>query len=103
MMARKIARTIDGLPPVGGPAIMVVRDAKARIETYRQASEMFEAARDEALRRGLGPSDIPSPIILDSVGHVLGYVSWNGRVWPGMPTDPFDANRKPIYDNRTAA
>jgi len=86
--------------PIGGPALMVVGPSKVRIESYQQASTMFEAARDEAMRRGLTPSDVPSPLILDSVGHILGYVSWNGRVWPGMPRDPFDAARKPLYDNR---
>lgn len=46
--------------------------------------------------RGFGASKMPNGAVYQD-GHHIGYVSYNGRVWAGMA---YDANAKPIYDNR---
>jgi len=69
---------------------------------FREASEKVTAARDEGMRQGLGGSDFKSPLIVDSNGKVVGYVSWNGRVWPGRPED-WASGVKPIFDNRDSS
>ena len=67
-----------------------------RFDSLRQASEFFCAARD---RSGLGGSKMPTPDLIDASGKPVGYVSYNGRIWPGSPRD-WDADKRPLFDNR---
>jgi hypothetical protein len=64
------------------------------IASFAQASQMFCAARDKA---GEGASTVPSPLIVDDAGGVIGHVSYNGRVWP---REAWTADAAPLYDNR---
>ena len=50
-----------------------------QVADFRQASEMFCAARDRA---GEGASKTPWPNIVTADGRVVARVSYNGRVWP---------------------
>jgi hypothetical protein len=65
-----------------------------QIASFEQASLMFCAARDKA---GEGASRTPSPKIVDERGEVIGFVSYNGRVWAGVSYVP---DAQPLYDNR---
>lgn len=65
--------------------------------SYREASDAWSRFRDES---GRGASEITGvPEILDIHGLVVGYISYNGRVWPGSPQD-WHAGLQPLYDNR---
>lgn len=76
---------------------MVVGRTRVPVATLKEASEIFCQARDAS---GRGASQTPTPIILDATGKPFAYVSYNGRVWAGHPCEPFDRNKRPIYDNR---
>lgn len=65
-----------------------------QISSLAEASRMFSAARDEF---GEGASRTPSPLIVDEHGVVIGYISYNGRVWAGTSYVP---NAQLLYDNR---
>lgn len=58
------------------------------------ASHMVSAARDKA---GIGCSRFTPPLIFEGERQV-GHVSYNGRVWPGLPTQ-WKPGDRPIYDN----
>jgi len=81
---------------------LFIQIARRRYEvtSLRQASEMFVKARDAS---GLGASEVPPALLVRASGSTFGYVSYNGRVWPGSPSDPYDATRVPLYDNRSAS
>jgi len=68
-----------------------------QVESFKQASEMFCAVRDKA---GEGSSRTPTTLIVDEQGRVVGHVTYNGRVWAGLPTE-WQVGTRPIYDNRT--
>jgi DNA repair protein RadC len=56
------------------------------VENVRQAADMWDEVRQQADDEGFGPDDMTTdPLITDEKGKVLGYVSWNGRVWKGPP------------------
>jgi hypothetical protein len=73
-----------------------IRRKRYEVASFQQASEMFCAARDKS---ALGASRIPSPLIVDGQGAVVGYVSYNGRVWPGTP-QAWKPGVQPLFDNR---
>lgn len=64
------------------------------VPSLQVASEVFCAARDKAMT---GASRTPTPLVYDAAGKQIGYISYNGRVWPGRTYRP-DAT--PLYDNR---
>lgn len=68
-----------------------------QVATFEHASVMFCRARDAY---GEGGSRTPTPLIVDEHGAIIGYVSYNGRVWPGRPKD-WKPETKPLFDNRT--
>jgi len=63
------------------------------VESVEKASRIFVAARDKF---GEGASNTPTPLLVRD-GKVIGYVSYNGRVWAGLPTDR-NVDKAPIYD-----
>lgn len=71
------------------------------VSDFAAASDAWCAYRDE---RGLRSSTAPHVLISDDAGAHVGHVSYNGRVWAGLPTDPVAvANaRRPLYDPFTA-
>lgn len=73
-----------------------VGHCRYQIASLQQASQMFEQARDAS---GRGASTIRPALIVHDDGSTFGYVSYNGRVWPGLPTD-WQPDRIPLYDNR---
>ena len=58
------------------------------------ASRMVCAARDKA---GVGNSRFTPPMIFDG-DRQIGYVSYNGRVWPGSARD-WNPGIVPLHDN----
>jgi hypothetical protein len=62
-----------------------------QIASFEEASSMFCMARD---RLGEGASKTPSPKIVDEYGAVIGYVSYNGRVWAGAT---YVAGASPLF------
>ncbi len=53
-----------------------------QIASYEQASKMICNARDTS---GMGASEMGSKFdIFDEAGNGIAYVSYNGRVWPGI-------------------
>ena len=66
------------------------------VASFEQASLMVCAARDELDRRtGLASSAFKNPLIVDESGTAIGYVSYNGRVWPGSE---YNADATPLFD-----
>lgn len=49
---------------------------------YATASAYYCAKRDKS---GKGASQFPPALLYTSEGHLLGHVSYNSRVWPGLP------------------
>lgn len=58
------------------------------------ASRMVSAARDKS---GVGNSRFTTPLIFEGERQVA-YVSYNGRVWAGLPT-AWKPGDKPLHDN----
>lgn len=54
------------------------------IRDVNQASRILCSVRD---RHNLGGSQLPNLIIYGPDKEPIGYVSYNGRVWKGLPTD----------------
>jgi hypothetical protein len=77
------------------PMFLQVGAKRYQVATFQQASEMFCKARDAS---GLGGSKIKTPLLVGEAGEVVGYVSYNGRVWAGSPQE-WAADRAPLYDN----
>lgn len=79
-------------------SIMFLQVGRKRyqVESLKQASEMFCTVRDKA---GNGASRTPSPLLVDDCGRVVDHISYNGRVWSGMPQD-WQSGQRPLYDNR---
>ncbi len=63
------------------------------VESVEDASRIFVAARDKF---GEGASNTPTPLLVRD-GKVIGYVSYNGRVWAGDPK-AWKPDDEPIYD-----
>lgn len=81
------------------PASVLVRfEGKVgEFASYRAASDAWCRFREDS---GLGASEMPGvPEIVDPRGNPVGYISYNGRVWPGRPQD-WHAGVQPLYDNR---
>lgn len=74
-----------------------------RIATVNQASAMMRIARERSWRDG---SEVPNLIIYGPNKQPIGYVSYNGRVWSGSPTDSprtelvYDPTQNPFGRNR---
>ncbi len=81
------------------PLFIEVGRRRYQIKSLQQASQMYEKARDAS---HLGASKIRPALIVRANGTTFGYVSYNGRVWPGVPAD-WQPGRTPLYDNRVAA
>jgi hypothetical protein len=95
---------VNTAPPVQLPAtemFLQIGNRRYPITDYKEASDKVLAAGDELMRQGHGPTSggFSSPLIVDSNGKTIGYVSWNGRVWPGAPRD-WTSEREPLYDNQ---
>lgn len=54
------------------------------VPSLEMASAIFCAARD---RSRYGSRRTPTPLIYDTADRLVGYVSYNGRVWAGHPHD----------------
>jgi hypothetical protein len=80
------------------PIFLQIGRKRFQVDTFKQASERFCIARDKS---GNGASRTPSPLIVDEHGSVIGYVSYNGRVWPGTPQN-WQPGATPLYDNTAA-
>jgi hypothetical protein len=80
------------------PLFLKVGRKLYEVASLKEASEKFCAARDAS---GEGASETPIPLIVHEDGTLVGYVSYNGRVWAGSPKDPYVAGRVPLYDNGT--
>ncbi len=69
-----------------------------QVADFREASAQFATARDEAMRQGLGPDDVPSVTVVNAGGKKIAKISWNGCVWPPVKWQP---NTKPFFDPRS--
>lgn len=78
---------------------MQIGRKRYQITSFQEASEKFSAARE---RFGKGASKTPTPLLINQRGDVIGYVSYNGRVWSGMPSE-WQSGQKPLFDNRVDA
>jgi len=75
--------------------IRIGRKAYA-IADLAEASRMVCAARDKS---GVGNSRFQTPLIYEGA---IGHVSYNGRVWSGLPTQ-WKAGAVPLFDNGAGA
>lgn len=66
-----------------GPLTMHIGRRRYPVASLEAASRMFCAARDRA---ATGASETPTALLI-SGGEVVAHVSYNGRVWPGLPQD----------------
>jgi len=73
---------------------MVIGRRRYPVASLADASAKFCAARDKA---GTGASTTPTPMLYDDAGKLVGYVSYNGRVWAGHPRD-WKADGKPMME-----
>lgn len=61
--------------------------------TFEQVSRAY---RETIEMLGLGASETPRCLITKG-GKVIAHVTYNGRVWPGKPSD-WSATLRPLYD-----
>lgn len=66
------------------------------VASLEDAACKFCAVRD---RIGEGGSKTPVPLLYDSTGALVGYISYNGRVWEGTPREWSGATRL-LWDGR---
>lgn len=69
------------------------------------ADSLADLSAEYSKRRnasGEGGSTFPSPTVYQDSKR-LGYISYNGRIWPGHRLDRYDPEKMPIYDNRVPA
>lgn len=64
---------------------------------FTSCEEVSRAYRSTIERLGLGGSETPSCELLNERREVVGYVSYNGRVWLG-DCGSWQAGKRPIYD-----
>lgn len=76
------------------PLFIEVGRRRYAVADFRQASEMFCAARDAG---GFASSEMPDAWIVTESGERAARISYNGRVWP--PTE-WVPGMLPLYDNR---
>jgi hypothetical protein len=69
---------------------------QGRAFPFTSAEEVSAAYRATIERLGIGGSQTPACIILDSAGNETGYVSYNGRVWRGRMRD-WQPGKEPVY------
>lgn len=67
---------------------------RIQVASLADASSGFVAMRDRA---GFGASRTPTPLITDADGNVVGYVAYNGRVFPRKPSE-WKPGTVPLYD-----
>ena len=67
-----------------------------QISSFEEASTKVCIARDASPH---GASRFKSPLLVNESGRVVGHISYNGRVWAGLPQD-WKAGQCPISDNR---
>lgn len=87
----QIVATTQNQPTTG--LIMKIGRRAYAVESLAQASDLFCAARDKS---GMGASKTPTPLLFNADGSVVGYVSYNGRVWPGHPRH-WNPDAKPLH------
>jgi len=63
------------------------------VKSLAEASDKFARARDTY---GEGASKTPTPIVVDGRGDVVGYIAYNGKVFPGRPQD-WQEGVKPLF------
>lgn len=73
------------------------RVSEVQIQTVNEASAWWCAKRDHRNTTVIGASRMPKIEIVVG-GEVRGYVSYNGKVWAGRPSDPYQSGQKPIFD-----
>jgi hypothetical protein len=80
------------------PIFIRIGRRRYQVADFKQASEMYSAARDRALFAGRGgASRIPPATIVDECGDFVASISYNGRVWASRD---FVSGDVPLYDNR---
>lgn len=83
-------------PVPAGAMFLEVGRIRYEVASLKHASEMFCKARDAS---GQGASQIPAPLIVRESGEIIGYVAYNGRVFPGTPQQ-WQPGVQPLYENR---
>jgi hypothetical protein len=73
---------------------LVVGKRRYSVASIEDASRMFCAARDKS---GFGASKTATPLIYRADGGLIGYISYNGRVWSGHPRD-WKPGTKPLHE-----
>jgi hypothetical protein len=73
---------------------ITVRKRRYPVASLEDASQKFSQVRDAS---GKGASETPTPLIVDDAGKVVGYIAYNGRVFPGRPQD-WKSGVKPLYE-----
>jgi hypothetical protein len=68
----------------------------ARIFPFTTMAEVSAAYRATIQRLGIGGSETPSCEILNHRAEVVGYVSYNGRVWRGSERE-WRCGDRPLY------
>ena len=69
-----------------------------RVANAEEASKVVSAIRDES---GAGASEMGSSFPVRENGVLIGYVSYNGKVWKGDPAD--SENAELVYDPYAAS
>jgi hypothetical protein len=62
--------------------LLEIEGRRFPVSSLADASAKVSAVID---RMGIGASQFRSPLLRDSAGEVVGYVSYNGRVFAGRP------------------
>ena len=98
--AREITPEAPTVPPEGTePAPptrlwIMVGTRRYPVASFEEASGKFRQVVEAA---GTGAGETPTPLVVDDAGTVIGYVAYNGKVFPGRP-EAWKPGQRPLYD-----
>ena len=84
---------VPAVPPTAPLTLHIGRHKGIPVSSAEQASRIWQIYREVL---NLGGSDAPNAL-LKSGRTTVGYVSYNGRVWKGLPTQ-FSATKQPVAE-----
>ncbi len=81
---------------IAAPVTLKLGRRTYELPSVEAAQVLFAKSRDVAFERGVNPNALPKAILMRD-GEAFGYISQNGRAWPGNSLD-WTPERRPMRD-----
>ena len=76
---------------------LVVRVGLGKARPFTSLEDVSVAYRKTIETIGVGASEAPPCVIINLLGQVVAHCSYNGRIWPGRPSD-WTPEKRPLYE-----